>query len=67
MAGIVQKGVVCERLIRNGVLNEHSERDFVYKMNKMGPRTEPCGTPRLSKVGYKIVFLTVTVCVLLER
>ena len=30
-------------------------RGFVYKMNRIGPRTKPCGTPKLSKVGCEFV------------
>ena len=30
-------------------------RGFVYKMNRIGPRTEPCGTPKLSMVGCESV------------
>ena len=30
-------------------------RGLVYKMNRMGPRTEPCGTPKLSKSGCEFV------------
>ena len=40
---------------------------FVYKMNRIGPRTEPCGTPKLSKVGCGSLLLMVTVWVLSER
>ena len=36
-------------------------RGFVYKMNRIGPRTEPCGTPKLSKVGCESLLLMVTV------
>ena len=36
-------------------------RGFVYKMNRMGPRTEPCGTPKLSSVACESLLLTVTV------
>ena len=32
-----------------------------YKMNRIGPRTEPCGTPKLSKAGYESLLLMVTV------
>ena len=42
-------------------------RDFVCKMNRICPRTEPCGTPKLSKVGGESLLLMVTVLVLLER
>ena len=42
-------------------------RGFVYRMNRMGPSTEPCGTPKLSKVGCESLLLIVTVCVMLER
>ena len=42
-------------------------RVFVYKMNRIGPRTEPCGTPKLSKVGCESLLLMVTVWVILER
>ena len=42
-------------------------RGFVYKMNTIGPRTEPCGTPKLSKVGCESLLLMVTVRVPLER
>ena len=42
-------------------------RGFVYKMNRIGPRTEPCGTPKLGKVGGESLLLMVTVWVLLER
>jgi len=35
-------------------------RGFVYKMNTIGPRTEPCGTPKLSKVGCENLLLMVT-------
>ena len=42
-------------------------RSFVYKMNRIGPRTEPCVTPKLSKVGCESLLLMVTVWVLLER
>ena len=42
-------------------------RGFVYRMNRMGPRTEPCETLKLSKVGCESLLLMVTVCVLLER
>jgi len=42
-------------------------RSFVYKMNRIGPRTEPCGTPKLSKVGCESLLLMVTVRVPLER
>ena len=42
-------------------------RGFVYKINRIGPRTEPCGTPNLSKVGCESLLLMVTVWVLLER
>ena len=41
-------------------------RGFAYKMNRIGPRTEPCGTPKLSKVGCESLLLMVTVWVLLE-
>ena len=33
---------------------------FVYQMNRIGPRTEPCGTPKLSKIGCEILLLMVT-------
>ena len=36
-------------------------RGFVYKMNRIGPRTDPCGTPKLSKVGCESLLLLVTV------
>ena len=36
-------------------------RGFVYKMDRIGPRTEPCGTPKLSKVGCEFFLLMVTV------
>ena len=26
-----------------------SERGEVYRVNKMGPRTDPCGTPKLKR------------------
>ena len=42
-------------------------RGFVYRMNRMGPSAEPCGTPKLSKVDCESLLLIVTVCVLLER
>ena len=42
-------------------------RGFVYKMNRIGPRTEPGGTPKLIKVGCESLLLMVTVWVLLER
>ena len=29
-------------------------RGFVYKMNRLGPRTEPCGTPELRKLAVKV-------------
>lgn len=31
---------------------------FVYKMNRMGLRTEPCGTPKFSKLGYESFVVT---------
>ena len=66
-AGIVQLGIFCERLVRNGVLSNEC-RGFVYKINRMDPWIEPfCGMPKLSKVGCESVLLTVTVCVLLEK
>ena len=30
-------------------------RGLVYKMNRMGPTTEPCGMPKLSKSGCEFV------------
>ena len=36
-------------------------RGFAYKMNKMGPRTEPCGTPKLSMDGGESLLLMITV------
>ena len=36
-------------------------RGFVYRMNRMGHSTEPCGTPKLSKVGCESLLLIVTV------
>ena len=40
---------------------------FVYKMNRMDPRLEPCRMPKLSKVGCESLLLAVTVSVLLEK
>ena len=36
-------------------------RGFVYKMNRIGPRAEPCGMPKLSKVGCDSLLLIITV------
>ena len=33
-------------------------RDFVYKMKRIGPRTDPCGTPKLSLVGLESLLLS---------
>ena len=60
-AGIVQLGIFCERLVRNGVLSNEC-RGFVYKINRMDPWIEPfCGMPKLSKVGCESLLLMVTV------
>ena len=45
-------------------------RGFVYKMNKMGPRTEPCGMPKLSMDGcekLENLLLIITVWALFEK
>ena len=57
----MQLGVICERLVRNGVSSNEWSEVSVYKMNRIGPRTEPCGTPKLSKVGRESLLLMVTV------
>ena len=36
-------------------------RGFVYRMNKMGPRTDPCGMPKLSMDGCESLLLIITV------
>ena len=36
-------------------------RDSVYKMNRIGPSTDPCGTPKLNKVSCERLLLMVTV------
>ena len=30
-------------------------RGFVYKMNRIGPRPDPCGTLKLSMVGLEFI------------
>lgn len=42
-------------------------RSFIYTKNKRGPRTEPCGTPDLTRDDDEFLLLTVTNCDLLVR
>ena len=43
------------------------ESGFVYKMNKTGPRTEPCGTPKQRMDGFELLLSMVTTRVLPVR
>ena len=40
---------------------------FMYSRQRTGPRTEPCGTPDVTRVLYDTVPLTETLCFRCER
>ena len=41
-----------------------SERGWVYRMKRIGPKTEPWGTPQVRSEGEDFIPFTVTTCVL---
>ena len=41
-----------------------SERGWVYRMKRIGPKTEPWGTPQVRSGGEDFIPFTVTTCVL---
>ena len=43
------------------------ESGFVYKMNRVGPRTEPCGTTKQRMGGFELLLSIVTIWVLPVR
>ena len=44
-----------------------SGRSFIYAKKRMGPRTEPCGTPEETGIELELVQWVTTVCILLSK
>ena len=44
-----------------------SGRSFMYAMKRIGPRTEPCGTPEETEIELELVPLVTTDCFLLSK
>ena len=48
-------------------LSEIEPRSFMYKMKRIGPRMEPCGTPHLISVVDEVCTLYVVNCLRFDR
>ncbi len=54
--------VLSSVYIANAPSSISNGMSFTNKMNKSGPKLEPCGTPYLTTAGSDMLFLKLTIC-----